>query len=101
MAIEKYLKDLETEEFEARQVLGSVKTRMNEYLSQFPRIRVYPLDILGSYQVCAINASVEKVESVARIRGGSKGSFVVLKSGERKRLEDYFTEDEIDSMRSI
>ncbi|MCK4665870.1 hypothetical protein KAU33_03930 [Candidatus Dependentiae bacterium] len=101
MAIEKYLKDLETEEFEARQVLGSVKTRMNEYLSQFPRISVYPLNIRGSYQDCVINAPVEKVEGVARIRSGSKGSFVVLKSGERKRLEDYFTEDEIDSIRLI
>lgn len=63
MAIEKYLEDLETEEFEARQVLGSVKTKIREYLSQFPRINVYTLDDLASLQdgIYAINAPAEKV----------------------------------------
>lgn len=103
MAIEKYLEDLETEEFEARQVLGLVKTKIREYLSQFPRISVYTLDDLVSLQdgIYAINAPAEKVRIVERIRSGSKSSFVVLKSGEKKGLEEYFTEDEIDSMRLI
>ena len=103
MAIEKYLKDLETEEFEARQLLGSIITKKNEYLLKFPWVHIYAWEGWGPYENGdhVINAPTEKVKPISKIKVTSEGNFVLFKSGERKKLEDYFTEDEIDSIRKV
>ena len=73
-------------------------------LQNFQKINIESWDGSGLYEDGrhVINAPAEKVEPIKEIESGHKGNFVSFKAGIlplSMKLEDYFTLEEVDSIR--
>lgn len=95
---------LEKKERDLNNERHNVQMEINGILQNFQRINIESWDGSGLYEDGrhVINAPAEKVEPVKEIESGHKGNFVSFKAGIRPltmKLEDYFTPEEIDSIR--
>ena len=95
------LADLERKEVELKDKLADIKLGINRILVKFPIIYIDSWDGAGFFEDGrhVINAPGEKVRCIEKIESGYKGNFVIFKSQRPMKLEDYFTADEIDSIR--
>ena len=98
------LKALEKKERDLNNERQDVQMEINGILMKFQKIRIDSWDGSGLYEYGnhVINAPAEKVESIKEIESGHKGNFISFKTGMRPlpvKLEDYFTPEEVDSIR--
>lgn len=95
---------LEKERVKLWNELADLQLKINGILQKFQKINIESWDDAGSFEDGrhAINAPTEKVEPVKEIESGHKGDFVSFKAGTlltAVKLEDYFTPEEIESIR--
>ena len=97
------LKELELIERTLKARLSAVQMKITEHLSMFPQIKIEAWDGLGLYEegLYAINASPDIVDKVRGITCGSETNMVTLNSGEKIIMEEYFSENEIASLRRV
>ena len=95
------LRALEKTEVEVKRELSGIKLEINRILIKFQRISIDSWDGAGSFEDGrhVVNAPEEKVRCIEKIESGYKGDFVIFKSGSPIKLEEYFTPDEVDSIR--
>lgn len=99
--LEYELAKLEKKEMELKGKLADVKLGINKILVKFPIISIDSWDNAGSFEDGrhAINAPAEKVRAIEKIESGYRGNYVIFESRRPVKLEEYFTPDEIDSIR--
>ena len=93
---------LEKKERDLNNKRQDVQMEINGILQKFQRIKIDSWDGSGLYEDGrhVINAPAEKVEPIKEIESGHKGNFVSFKNSEVKiKLEDYFTSEEVESIR--
>ena len=95
------LADIEKREVELRDKLVIVKLEIHKILIKFPIIYIDSWDGAGSFEDGrhVINAPAEKVRGIEKIESGYRGNFVIFESQRPVKLEEYFTQDEINSIR--
>ena len=97
----KKLRALEKEDVRLINERANLELEINGILMKFQKIRIESWDGSGLYEDGrhVINAPAEKVEPIKEIESGHKGNFVSFKAGTSMKLEEYFTPEEVDSIR--
>ena len=95
---------LEKKERDLNNERQDVQMEIYGILQKFEKINIESWDGSGLYEDGrhVINAPAEKVEPIKEIESGHKGNFVSFKAGILSlsmKLEDYFTLEEVDSIR--
>ena len=97
----KELMALESSQMILKSKLTDIQLGINKILIKFPIIYIDSWDGAGEYEDGrhVINADIEKVRPVEKIESGYRGNFVIFKTKEPVKLKDYFTQEEIISIR--
>ena len=95
---------LEKKERDLNNKRQDVQMEIYGILQKFEKINIESWDGSGLYEDGrhVINAPAEKVEHIKEIESGHKGNFISFKPGIRPltmKLEEYFTPEEVDSIR--
>jgi len=101
MIDKKRLAELEHKQVILINELSDIKMEIAGIFKPMPKFRVDAWDGSEEYEdgIQVIDAPVETVEKIKIVESGHKGTFVILKSGEKLPLNGYFTPDEVASIR--
>lgn len=101
MSDKEALIELEKRESELSKQLSDIRAEVRRIVSCWPIIVIESFSSLKC-KVYAIDAPQDKVDLIERIKRTDRGDFIVLKGKKVVvKFEDYFSDDEIDSMRKI
>ncbi|MCK4665871.1 hypothetical protein KAU33_03935 [Candidatus Dependentiae bacterium] len=103
MTSKKEFDELETEEFELKSKLNEVQKKIYGYLITFPKLQIDSWDGFGLYEdgLYVIDTDAVTLRQIRKIVSGYEGTIITLRTGEKVKLESYFTKKGIESMRPI
>lgn len=101
MINKKKLAEFEQERTVLKTDLMDIEMEIARILAPLPEFWVYAWDGSETYEDGRhkIDAPVEMVEKIEEVESGHKGNIIRFKGGKTLPLEDYFSEDEIGSIR--
>ena len=104
MSDKKTIIELEKRESELEKQLSDIEAEVYRIVSCWPMIiidSIIPFSSLKCFAY-AIDAPQDKVDLIERIKRTDRGEIIFLKGKKAAvKFEDYFSDDEIDSMRKI
>ena len=95
------LTELERKKAQLLDELSNTKMAISRILRPLPQFRVDAWDGSETLEdgINKIDAPAEMVEKIEEIESGHKGNLIKFKDGTTKPIEEYFTTEQIESIR--